>query len=73
MRGGRNNMADKPTEPQEEAAQEQQIDIENLTTEQAFNILTGAVRSQPFTYIEHVQLEQARVAVANAVAGTDGG
>ena len=48
--------------------QEQSINLEELTTEQAFSIITNAVRSQPFTYIEHVQLEQARVAVGQVVA-----
>lgn len=45
----------------------QGINLDELTTEQAFTFLTNAVRSQPFNYMEHVQLEQARVAVGSAI------
>ena len=49
--------------------QGEQINLDELTTEQALNIITQAVRQQPFTYMEHVQLEQARSAVTQAVEG----
>ena len=55
---------------QTEPDQNQEINLDELTTDQAFGILTNAVRQQPFTYVEHVQLEQARVAVAQAVQGS---
>ena len=51
-------------QPQEEG---QGINLDELTTEQAFTFLTNAVRSQPFNYMEHVQLEQARVSVGSAI------
>ena len=74
-KGGRSNMASKkkqttntPSTAQPEPDQEgQEINLDELTTDQAFGILTNAVRQQPFTYVEHVQLEQARVAVAQVV------
>ena len=58
---------DTPSTAQTASEESQEINIDELTTEQAFGILTNAVRQQPFTYVEHVQLEQARVAVADAV------
>ena len=62
------NTTDTPSTAQTEPDQEgQEINLDELTTDQAFGILTNAVRQQPFTYVEHVQLEQARVAVAQAV------
>ena len=74
-KGGRSNMASKkkqntdtPSTAQTEPDQEgQEINLDELTTDQAFGILTNAVRQQAFTYVEHVQLEQARVAVAQVV------
>ena len=74
-KGGRSNMASKKkqttdtpstaqTEPDEDG---QEINLDELTTDQAFGILTNAVRQQAFTYVEHVQLEQARVAVSQVV------
>ena len=62
------NISESTTDPALEQPQEsgQEINLDELTTEQAFNFLTNAVRSQPFTYIEHVQLEQARVSVGQA-------
>ena len=51
----------------EEPQEEQGINLDELTTEQAFTFLTNAVRSQPFNYMEHVQLEQARVSVGSAI------
>ena len=73
-KGGRSNMAakknqttDTPSTAQTEPDEGQEVNLDELTTEQAFNILTGAVRQQSYTYVEHVQLEQARVAVATAV------
>ena len=50
--------------------QGEQINLDEMTTEQALNIITQAVRQQPFTYMEHVQLEQARSAVTQAVEGS---
>jgi len=59
-----NTSSTAQTEPDQEG---QEINLDELTTDQAFGILTNAVRQQPFTYVEHVQLEQARVAVAQVV------
>jgi|TARA_B100000085_G_C18243607_1_gene390965 hypothetical protein len=56
-------MAEEETQQQEQ----QQINLDEITVEQALNILTGAVRAQPFTYGEHVNLEQCRRAVEEAV------
>lgn len=58
---------DTPSTAQAEPEEGQEVNLDELTTEQAFSILTNAVRQQSFTYVEHVQLEQARVAVAQAV------
>lgn len=73
-KGGRSNMAsietqttETPSTAQAEPEEGQEVDLDELTTEQALTILTGTVRQQPFTYVEHVQLEQARVVVATAV------
>ena len=55
---------DTPDSAQKEG---QEINLDELTAEQAFTILTNAVRSQPFTYVEHVQLEQARTSVAAGI------
>ena len=74
-KGGRSNMASKkkqntdtPSTAQTGPDQEgQEINLDELTTDQAFGILTNAVRQQAFTYVEHVQLEQARAAVSQAV------
>lgn len=49
----------------------QEINLDELTTEQAFGFITNAVRSQPFNYMEHVQLEQARGSVATALGFTE--
>lgn len=68
MEGGRNNMAnisESTAETQE--SQQEGINIDELTPDQAFTFITNAVRSQPFTYVEHVQLEQARSAVGIAI------
>ena len=74
VKGGRSNMASKkkqttdtPSTAQTAPEEGQEVNLDELTTEQAFSILTNAVRQQSFTYVEHVQLEQARVAVATAV------
>jgi len=58
-----------PPQGGEQQGQGEQINLDELTTEQALNIITQAVRQQPFTYMEHVQLEQARSAVTQAVEG----
>jgi len=76
-KGGRSNMASKknqttdtPSTAQTDPESGQEINLDELTTDQAFGILTNSVRQQSFTYVEHVQLEQARVAVAKAVQGS---
>ena len=61
---------DTPSTAQTAPEEGQEINLDELTTDQAFGILTNAVRQQAFTYVEHVQLEQARVAVAQAVQGS---
>ena len=63
------NISQGTTDTPQEQPQEQDpsINLDELTTEQAFSFLTNAVRSQPFNYMEHVQLEQARVAVGTAI------
>jgi len=63
------NISQGTTDNPQEQPQEQDpsINLDELTTEQAFSFLTNAVRSQPFNYMEHVQLEQARVAVGTAI------
>jgi hypothetical protein len=61
---------DTPSTSETEPDSGQEINLDELTTDQAFGILTNAVRQQSFTYVEHVQLEQARVAVAQAVQGS---
>ena len=63
------NISQGTTDTSQEQPQEQDqsINLDELTTEQAFSFLTNAVRSQPFNYMEHVQLEQARVAVGDAI------
>ena len=58
-----------PGGEQQGQGQGEQINLDELTTEQALNIITQAVRQQPFTYMEHVQLEQARSSVTTAVEG----
>ena len=50
--------------------QGEQINLDEMTTDQALNIISQAVRQQPFTYMEHVQLEQARASVEQAVQGS---
>ena len=57
--------AEAQAQPQQEGGQE--INLDELSTEQAFGFITSAIRSQPFTYNEHVQLEQARTSVGAAV------
>ncbi len=66
---GSTDAAALPAQPQTQQGQE--INLDELTTEQAFGFITSAVRSQPFNYMEHVQLEQARSSVANALELTD--
>ena len=65
------NTTDTPSTAQTEPDQEgQEINLDELTTDQAFGILTNSVRQQSFTYVEHVQLEQARVAVSQSIQGS---
>jgi len=63
------NISESTTDTDQAQAQPegQEINIDELTTEQAFSFVTNAVCSQPFNYMEHVQLEQARAAVATAI------
>tara|TARA_Y100001951_G_C11082205_1_gene151982 strand:+ start:214 stop:426 length:213 start_codon:yes stop_codon:yes gene_type:complete len=67
MASKKKQTTNTPSTAQTEPDQGQEINLDELTTEQAFGILTNAVRQQAFTYVEHVQLEQARVAVSQAV------
>ena len=67
MASKKKQTTDTPSTAQTEPEEGQEVNLDELTTEQAFGILTNAVRQQSFTYVEHVQLEQARVAVAQAV------
>ena len=67
MASKKKQTTDTPSTAQTEPEEGQEVNLDELTTEQAFSILTNAVRQQAFTYVEHVQLEQARVAVAQAV------
>ena len=60
------NEAAAPVDGQPQQ-QNQEINLDELTVEQAFGFITSAIRSQPFTYNEHVQLEQARTSVGAAV------
>jgi hypothetical protein len=60
------NEAAAPVDGQPQQ-QNQEINLDELTVEQAFGFITSAIRSQPFTYNEHVQLEQARTSVGTAV------
>lgn len=57
-------MSEQATQEQQQG---QQINLDELTVEQALQFLTGAVRSMPFTYSEHVNLEQCRRTVEQAV------
>jgi len=59
--------AGQPSPAGDGQQQGEQINLDELTTDQALNIISQAVRQQPFTYMEHVQLEQARAAVEQAV------
>ena len=67
MASKRKQTTNTPSTAQTEPDQDQEINLDELTTDQAFGILTNAVRQQPFTYVEHVQLEQARVAVSQSI------
>lgn len=53
---------------EEQQEQQEKINLDEITTEQALKILTGAVRGLPFTYNEHVNLEQCRRAVEEVVS-----
>ena len=50
--------------------QEQKINLEQLTPEQALSLLTNTARQIPLTYAEHVKVEEARQLVAQAVGIT---
>ena len=67
MASKKKQTTDTPSTAQTAPEEGQEVNLDELTTEQAFSILTNAVRQQAFTYVEHVQLEQARVVVATAV------
>lgn len=67
---GSTAQAPPPDAPQQVSGDGQEINLDELTTEQAFGFITNAVRSQPFNYMEHVQLEQARGSVATALGFT---
>lgn len=68
---GSTAQAPSPDAPQQAPGDGQEINLNELTTEQAFGFITNAVRSQPFNYMEHVQLEQARGSVATALGFTE--
>jgi len=53
-----------------EQPQEQKINLEQLTPEQALGLLTNTARQIPLTYAEHVKVEEARQVVAQAVGIT---
>lgn len=53
-----------------EQPQEQKINLEQLTPEQALSLLTNTARQIPLTYAEHVKVEEARQLVAQAVGIT---
>tara|TARA_S200002703_G_scaffold124959_1_gene111149 strand:+ start:1483 stop:1659 length:177 start_codon:yes stop_codon:yes gene_type:complete len=54
-------------EEQEQEQKSQEINLDELTVEQSLRFLSGAIRSLPFTYSEHVNLEQCRRSVEEAV------
>ena len=56
----------KNDEQQEQQATE--INLDELQPNQALQFLSTAVRKMPFTYNEHVQFEQCRRSVAEAIA-----
>ena len=68
---GSTAQAPPPGAAQQGQVEGQEINLDELTTEQAFGFITNAVRSQPFNYMEHVQLEQARGSVATALGFTE--
>lgn len=54
----------------EEESKEQtgtEINLDDLQPDQALQFLSTAVRRVPFTYNEHVQFEQCRRAIAEAI------
>tara|TARA_R110000765_G_scaffold51556_4_gene104011 strand:- start:84 stop:257 length:174 start_codon:yes stop_codon:yes gene_type:complete len=54
----------------EEESKEQtgtEINLDELQPDQALQFLSTAVRRVPFTYNEHVQFEQCRRAIAEAI------
>ena len=53
-----------------EQPQEQKINLDQLTPEQALSLLTNTARQIPLTYAEHVKVEEARQVVAQAVGIT---
>mgnify|MGYP003137332294 CR=1 FL=1 len=61
------NISQGTTQEQPQEEKPEGINLDEITAEQAFSFITNAVRAQSFTYIEHVQLEQARVSVGNAI------
>lgn len=58
-----NIMAEEQTE-----SKSKEINLDEITAEQALQFITGAVRQLPFTYSEHINLEQCRRTVAEAIA-----
>jgi hypothetical protein len=57
-------MAEEQTEEQKG----KEVNLDELQPAQALQFLTSAVRQLSFTYNEHVQFEQCRRAVAEAIA-----
>ena len=60
-----NNMAEEQTKEQQKGTE---INLDELQPAQALQFLSSAVRQMPFTYNEHVQFEQCRRSVAEAIA-----
>lgn len=52
---------------QEQEQKSREINLDELTVEQSLQYLTSVIRSLPFTYAEHVNLEQCRRVVEQAV------
>ncbi len=52
---------------QPEQTEQTEINLDDLQPDQALQFLSSAVRRLPFTYNEHVQFEQCRRSVAEAI------
>tara|TARA_E500000318_G_scaffold107853_1_gene117742 strand:- start:716 stop:916 length:201 start_codon:yes stop_codon:yes gene_type:complete len=61
-----NNMSEEENK-QPEQTEQTEINLDDLQPDQALQFLSSAVRRLPFTYNEHVQFEQCRRSVAEAI------